>query len=98
MPSLTGKLLASAVRHLVAGSAQMILAGQFEKGYIVEFDGALRIRLGLRGEQITVALQPMRRRCAPNYFWAAQADLNKAFLAATKEVFRLTYDQQVPTS
>lgn len=96
MLTLTGRLLASTVRHLVAGSRQMSLVNQIENGFVVEFDGVLRINLSASGEQIAVAFRA-GRRCSPNHYWAAQADLNKAFLAATKEVFHIKYDQQVPS-
>ena len=90
MPTVTGTLLASTVRHLVAGSEQMKLINGIENGFVVEFDGALRINLSLRGTQIVVAYHA-GRRCSPNHYWAAQDNLDKALLAATKEVFRIAY-------
>ena len=102
MPSLTERLLTSAFHHLLASHELMKRTNhKVERGYLVEFDGALRIRMTMHAtdkERIVVAIVPIRRKCSPNHIYAAKSFLSQALAAATKEIFGIRYNVENPTS
>lgn len=94
-PSIVARMVASLVTNLVNPERHLLLVYRDEKRVEIDFMGAVRIHIRIyvrqNGENFSITIQPIRGKCSPNHIWAAEQEVDRAVLAATKVVFRLAY-------